>query len=376
MKKKDIVFILGGSELQFELVKSVRKKYITYIFDGNDQCALKDEADFFICEDFSNISKIEIYATELNPKFILTIASEIGNYCAAVVSDKLKINYNSPDTVLNTLNKLKMKKILLENNIPTSSLLMIYDGVSKKISDFVDFPVIVKPSQSSAGRGVKLVHNYIELQDACEKAAVISQDNCALVESYFDGKQISIETITSNGKHQIIGITEEFFGEKPYFAETQQIFPFNLDKDFNNKIHNVIIKILNAFNIRFGACHIELRYDLDGNFNVIEIASRIGGWRSELISLALGVNYCDLLINSHAGNEVNIDAKEKKVSAVKMLFSQNCLEKYSQISKKFETKEIIFLKDTYNANPQSLMDSFGYYFIVANNYQELKDAIQ
>lgn len=68
-------------------------------------------------------------------------------------------------------------------------------------------------------------------------------------------------------------------------------------------IQNEIIKVLNAFNINFGASHIEIK--LHNNIvKIIEIASRMGGWRDVLAYHSYGIDYLQLLIQSSLKQEL------------------------------------------------------------------------
>lgn len=372
---KEKIFVLGGSPLQRDLIEKAKVNYHTVLIDGNDNCALRDEADEFHQLDFSDIEKLHDLAISVRPKLILTMANEQGNLSAAVVSKRLGLKYNDPEVVFSTVNKKAMKLVMNKNNIPTSDYIAI-DSTETHFSleKLQSFPLVVKPSHSSGGRGVKLVSNESELNEAVENAKLLSRDGCALIEDFIKGRQYSVETITCNYKHSIIGITNEYFGKPPNFAETQQLFPSDIDEPTKLKVHKFIINILDCFKIQYGACHIEFRINPNGEFYLIEIASRIGGWRSELINNALGLEYADLLLKSYEKEQLNIQPKFNNYSIVKMIFNKDDYSFYKKLSndQKFTLTEISWLKEEFAPTQSSLMDSSGFYFITTRN---LKDAL-
>lgn len=376
MKKN--IFILGGSPLQEMLIKAAKKNHHVILIDGNKNCQLKNLADEFYHLDFSDSEKLYQLAVKKQPQLILTIASEHGNLSAAIVSHKLGIKYNEVDTVYSTISKVKMKQLLTNASIPTAKYTVAEkDQEIIKLWENANYPLIVKPSYSSAARGVKLVNSPDELIQAVKQAKAISKDGHALVEEYINGKQYSVETISHKGEHHLLGITKEFFSEPPFFAETQHLFPANIEEELKQKINQLVIKVLEAFKVKFGACHLELRVGSENKISIIEIASRAGGWRSELIKYASGINYADLIINSHQNKKLEIDKPERKYSLVKMLFSDQDLKTEENLrnNPKYQLTPITWLKPTISNKQESLMDSSGYYYITASNLEDALNAL-
>ena len=63
---KPAIFIIGGSPLQQSLLQAASVEYTTYVIDGNPDCFLRTQCDFFIYHDFSDIEGLIQYAKELN----------------------------------------------------------------------------------------------------------------------------------------------------------------------------------------------------------------------------------------------------------------------------------------------------------------------
>lgn len=375
---KPILFILGGSALQKDLLMTAKESYYCYVLDGNNECVLKDLADKFIHQDFSDEQAVYDYAVQYKPSLILTMANEFGNLVAARISERLGLNYNSVSVVYSTINKLVMKEKLLASYIPTPTLQAVFkEKIEKEKFNSISYPCVVKPAQSSAGRGVKLVYNQSQLEHSLQKAIDVSQDKCALIESFVEGEQFSVETISSQGQHAILAITKEYFGEKPYFAETQQVLPALLADDIKLAIEKQVLNVLNAFNIQTGACHIELRLNKNNDIVIIEIASRIGGWRSELLNLAYGTSYCQLLLNAHNNNFKKHQLIQMGHAIVKMLFTSQDKEKYDILKNdsRYQVSEIVWLKSKLAETSHSLIDSAGYYFILVSQVEDIDYAI-
>ncbi|HIC3276212.1 TPA: hypothetical protein ACW4JN_001372, partial [Campylobacter jejuni] len=132
-------------------------------------------------------------------------------------------------------------------------------------------------------------------------------------------------------------------------------------------IQNEIIKVLNAFKINFGASHIEIK--LHNNIvKIIEIASRMGGWRDVLAYHSYGIDYLQLLIQSSLKQELKkVNTKAKNFCLVKMIFTKEDYEFYKKLKtlkSQMIVKERIYVKNDENFSySSSLMDSKGYYYL-------------
>ncbi|EAJ9014090.1 ATP-grasp domain-containing protein [Campylobacter jejuni] len=367
MKNKHF-FIIGGGDLQADLVLHAKKDFITHVFDYNENCFCKDLADYFHPISIADKEKILELAIKFNIVGIATAATELGNLTVCYIGEKLNLGTNSYECAKNTTDKSLMKKIFEKNNINHAKYFILKD--EKDLEQIIKFPVVIKPSDRSAGRGVVKVFDKENLKKYFYKAKELSYNKIVLAEEVLKGRQFSIETISSHGKHQIIAITEEYLREGEFandFLETQHLIPARITHHEKKIIQNEIIKVLNAFKINFGASHIEIKLH-DNTVKIIEIASRMGGLRDVLAYHSYGIDYLQLLIQSSLKQELKkINTKAENFCLVKMIFTQEDYLFYKKIKSlypEFLIKEKIHFNNIENFDySSSLMDSKGYYYI-------------
>jgi len=365
------IFILGGSNLQLDLIFEAKKLYFeVYLFDGKKDCEGQKYVDYFFHIDIKDKEAILKKAIELKPLIITTIASEIGNITSCFVSEKMALKSNSYEVAYNTTNKKSMKNIALKSSINIAKFKVIKN--LEDLKEWSIFPVVIKPIDSSAGRGVSFVLRKEELEEAIKIAFNFTSEKEILIEEYIKGKQFSIETISSEGKHNIVSITEEYLSPLPKIIETQQLVPARLNKSEEEKLRLFAFDVLNSFNIKFGACHIEVRIDAKADIYLVEIASRMGGWRSELINLALGINYCQLLLFSLEGKNIEFQASRDEIAIVKMILSQKDFEDYKFFCENYYDSVISTLNIKDIRESKHLADSNGFYFL---HIQDKKDLL-
>jgi len=358
------IFILGGSYLQLDLILEAKKMFFyTIVLDMNEECIGAKWCDEFLPINIADKELVLEKAKEYKIDVILTSATELGNLTACYVGEKLGLNTNSYQTALNTTNKTLMKKIFKKYEINTAKYQVI-----KKDEDILwnIFPCIVKPSDSSAGRGLSYCKSQDKLNNAIQKALSYACNDTIIVEEYIDGEQYSIEGISTNGMHQIVAIDKEEIHPLPHIMEIRHTIPAPLQSHIQKSFQELTPKILDAFEIVYGASHIELRVREDEIF-VVEIASRTGGMRSEMINLAYGVSYSQLLLLSALDLLKSVKPSREENVSCNFLIDYQAYVDYQELKKNknysvFEPFKLPKVPTDFVA--EHIGKSMGYYFIL------------
>jgi carbamoyl-phosphate synthase large subunit len=365
MKK---IFILGGSSLQLDLILEAKKMFFyTIVLDMEKECVGAKWCDEFLHINIADKEAVLQKAKEYKIDVILTSATELGNLTACYVGEKLGLNTNSYETALATTNKILMKEILIQNNIQTANYIIIQN---QKEIKWNHFPAIVKPADSSAGRGLSYCTQEDCFPKALEKGLKYSNLKELLIEEYIDGEQFSIETISSNGVHQIVAINSEFIHDLPKIMEVSHTIPAQIDTQTKENIKSLIPNILDSFHIKYGAAHIEVRVKPNREIYVIEIASRTGGMRSEMINFAYGINYSQLLLLASLNNLSKLRWSRYSKVKCNFILDYQAYEEYIHIKNNpnflvFEPFEIPVIEKDFQA--EHIGESKGYYFILETN---------
>lgn len=360
------IFILGGSNLQLDLILEAKKMFFyTIVLDMDENCVGAKWCDEFLHIDICDKESVLEKAVEYKVDVILTSATELGNLTACYVGEKLRLNTNTYETALNTTNKIRMKEIFYKHDIKTAKYNSFYE---EDLLSWNTFPCILKPIDSSGGRGVFYCENRDELIKNYSKSISYSRSKKILVEEYIKGDQYSCETISVNGKHQLITITKEYIRDIPNIVETHQKIPADISRNLKVDIEKIVTDILDVFDIRFGAGHIEIRIDKNNDIYVVEIASRIGGWRTEMLNLAYGISISQLLLFSALGIYRKLNFLDQIYnSIVKIILSYEDYLEYLELKKEFPNKLFEAVKINVvekNFLAYNLLEAKGYYFIL------------
>lgn len=153
----------------------------------------------------------------------------------------------------------------------------------------INGPIIVKPVGASGSRGVALVCAVDELAPAWRRASD-AHGGEILVEEFVEGPEFSVETLSADGVHEVLAVTEKLTTGAPNFIELGHVVPAPRSSAELTEVGAAAVKVLDAIGHRNGPCHSEFRLTPSGA-KAIETQTRPGGdqiW--ELVHLVTGRN--------------------------------------------------------------------------------------
>lgn len=355
MKK---IAIIGASYLQLPLVLKAKEMGIeTHCFAWADLAVCKDYCDYFHEVSALDKEKILSICQEIEIDGILTIATDIITPTVTYVAQHMGLISNSNETTENATNKWKMRDCFAKNNCPIPSYQSI-TSADEEVSNF-QMPVIVKPVDSSGSRGVSKIAHPKDLPAAIQYAIDSSLSQRAIIEEYIDGHEVSVESISFEGKHYVITITDKTTTGDPHFVELAHHQPSSLPQEIQNKIYDVTIQALNALGVEYGASHTELKINSKGEVYIIEVGARMGGdfIGSHLVELSTGYDYIKAVINVSLGKFEVPEKTIQKYSGVYFLCkeTESLLPFFESNAQKIVQKELInsTLKNIKNSNDRS-----------------------
>ena len=269
-----------------------------FAWDNKDAVA-KNKADFFYPISILDKEAILEVCKNVAIDGITSIASDICMPVVAYIAEQMGLpNYNSTESALKSTNKALMRDAFKQKQVlsPQSITVNNFDLPSELQ---IDFPLIVKPTDRSGSRGVTLTNNIHELKEAISVALSESFEKQVVVEEYIEGREISVESISFNGIHYILAVTDKITTGPPYFVELEHHQPSSLSKEQLEKVRIATIQCLDALHIKYGASHAEFKIDKDNNVYVIEVGARMGGdfIGSHLVELTTDYDYMKAVID-------------------------------------------------------------------------------
>ena len=302
MKKK--LAVIGASYLQLPLVRKAQEMGLeVHCFAWADGAVCEDVADCFYPIDVKEKEKILEVCQRVGVNGITTIAADLPVPTINYVASRMGLISNPDEYSATTTNKYLMRQCFMENGVPSPKFSLVKaDGNYDNIRGF-EFPLIVKPTDRSGSKGVEKVLDPVQLETAVKRAQEVSFKKEAIIEEFVTGREISVESISFEGEHFILQITDKVTTGAPYFVELEHHQPSSLPTDIQDRVKTIVLKALDALHIRYGASHSELKITENGDIKVIEIGARMGGdfIGSDLVRLSTGYDFLSGVIEVAMG---------------------------------------------------------------------------
>ncbi|WP_200260249.1 ATP-grasp domain-containing protein [Streptomyces sp. HSG2] len=172
------------------------------------------------------------------------------------------------------------------------------------------YPLILKPDDSSAGRGVIRAGSPRELDCAWEHAERFTKTGHLLAEEEMIGDEISVETVTVGGRTVVLACTEKLTTRGTSFVELGQAVPARLEDDLQAQVRDIAAAALKAVGYDQGIAHTEMILTANGP-QIVEVNPRpAGDCIMDLIRLTRGIDVYDLAADLALGLDVDLDALE------------------------------------------------------------------
>jgi biotin carboxylase len=296
MKK---IAIVGASYLQLPLVKRAKEMgFETHCFAWEEGAVCKDVSNYFY--PISILDKDLIYekCSQIQIDGITTIATDMAIPTICYTAEKLGLISNSYKSAVSSTNKGLMRNAFVKADVKSPKFIEV---ASFNQNDFLSFqfPLIVKPVDRSGSRGVSKVNDYAQLRDGINSACKESFSKQCIVEEFIEGVEVSVESISWDGEHHILAITDKVTTNAPYFVELAHHQPSMLNQEILTALARETSKALTALDVEYGAGHSEFKITGDGKIYNIEVGARMGGdfIGSHLVQLSTGYDFLQGVIN-------------------------------------------------------------------------------
>lgn len=323
MKK---LMILGASILQLPAIVKAKEMGLEVIAVDMNPEAVGFNVPGVIKEVISTIDTPSILKAAKRHQIngIITLASDMPMQSVAVVSHEMGLVGISEDTALNATNKAFMRDALKEKGVPVPLYYRVrgIDEFKTAIKNIHEsgYKCIVKPADNSGSRGVDLLTESSNLDEAFKYTIEYSRGGEIVVEEYMEGPEVSVETLAVNGEVSVIQITDKMTTGAPYFVEMGHNQPSLLSKEIKKQIEQVAIAANKAIGIENGPSHTEIKVTNDGP-KIVELGARLGGdcITTHLVPLSTGINMVENSILIALGEKPDLRPKWNKGSAIRYL---------------------------------------------------------
>jgi biotin carboxylase len=285
MKKYNkVLLILGAGVDQLPGIQKAKDiGCYTITLDGNTNAVGKQISDEFYSINIKDFQAIKSFLENYDIEKIdgvIAYGVDIPTIIAKT-ADYIGVNYTIPTkSAIISEDKYESKVLMEENNISIPKFKLVED--IENIYIFAEkngFPLIIKPVDNSASRGITFINNVTEIEKAYYYALEFSKNKKIIVESYLSGNQISSETLVIDGEIFHLGFLDRNYDKNEMFypniiedgGDMPSVYIKNTHIKQLTKFYEVIAKKLN---IKNGVIKGDLVIH-DGQLYIIEFALRL-----------------------------------------------------------------------------------------------------
>lgn len=297
-----IIVLAGGSD-QIDLINELKMRgHQVVLVDYYPNPPAKPFADKHIQESTLDVEKVKQIAVEEKADMICTACTDQALLTVAIVSNDLSLpTYISYQTALNVTNKSYMKKVMMDNGVPTSKYVIVDKFDAKFLQNF-QYPLVVKPVDCNSSKGVVKVFDEKEAEDAIANAISLSRTQTAVVEEFVSGEEVSADFYIQGDEVKFLCATKSNkIKNTTSFTITQSYYPV-INEVQEAKLVDIAGKIAKAFDLKDTPLLVQLI--LHGNdFYVLEFSARMGGGsKHKVIETISGVDimkvYADRILGA------------------------------------------------------------------------------
>ena len=199
-----------------------------------------------------------------------------------------------------TRNKLLFKELCEKYNIPTPYRYKLSIPLVDEQVKAVQFPVIVKPSDSGGRKGITVCYDKEHLAAAVDIALAESIYKDVVVEQFLVGTEMSAIYTIADGKASLSCLNDKYISEdqdSKGFLCSFVITPSRFLKQYYEKIDSKVKEMLKDIGAENGVATFQMMACNEGIY-IFEMGYRINGNNDfTIIEKENGLNYCHMLMN-------------------------------------------------------------------------------
>ncbi|MGL5859400.1 MAG: ATP-grasp domain-containing protein [Angustibacter sp.] len=279
-----------------------------YLADVRAQADAFWEADFDDPGGYERV--LRDAARDFGAEIVYHVGQEESMGLVGQVAEDLGLAVNSAKAVHLLNDKVALRRLLCDRDLgPVRHVDAPHWRAAAGLLNGLELPVVAKPTSLSGSRGVRLVRGQDDFASWGTMLDDAGYTGPVLIEEYLSGPEFSVETISVQGRHHVIGVTAKQLGPPPLFVETGHTHPAPAGASPTDtgrrdtgpastnragigsfEMTSLVEAMLDAVGYRTGPAHTELRVTVSGP-RIIESQARLGGDRiPQLVRLATGID--------------------------------------------------------------------------------------
>jgi biotin carboxylase len=275
------LLVLGGLTLEREIVIRAQEMGMYVILaDYNPNVPARDYADQFelisatdvpALVDFCRKENVDAVTTGFNDLLMrpcYDVCKELGFPC-----------YFTPKMIEVSTNKIAFKEECDRYGVPVPQTYHSGNKITDEIYAKINYPVFVKPLDSSGSRGAGVCYSRDELDSQFTYALTQSISGNAIIEDYITGRDFLLDYMAVNGEYRLLSMFDRYMAPDRSSAVNMSNIAMAPSHNIDFYLENINEKVTNMFRkLGFTDGLLFMQGYCDGNkVTFFEMGCRLGG---------------------------------------------------------------------------------------------------
>lgn len=339
---KKRLLILGAISAMNEIVVDAKKMgYYVVVTDYQENSPAKKYADETWMLSIDDVEGIVAKCRERHIDGVMNYCIDPGQKPYQQICQQLNLpcvaGYEQFDIMTN---KDKFAKCCVEHGVDIIPKYNMGCNLTEDDYSFLEYPVMVKPADGRASKGIVVAYSAEEMVPAVHYALSFSKRKEVVIEKYLQCPELCAKYVACDGELYLTSLSDVWDsvlpdGTRVYMGTST--YPSQFYDEYIATTNDKVIAMLKSIGIKNGAMSLTGFYD-EGKFRFFDPSLRMGGaqdWR--VVEAASGVNIANLLTNfamtGSMGDSEHIKKADrafaKKCSA--LLYYDLCVGQIAQI---------------------------------------------
>ncbi len=328
MNSREKILVVGAGIYQCKAIIHLRRLgFSVFSIDGNRIApGFQYSKDFMVCDITDHLKIIEA-ATKFKVNGITSYGTDVPIVAIANAAEKLSLPSIGVEQANLSVNKLLQRNLLNKTGISKIDY-RVFSKVNDayQIAKSMNFPIVIKPTDSSGSRGVRYIGNFKNInKNVLSDTLSKSRRGLGIIETFINGKEIAVDGFILAGNPTILSVCEKQRSDKPFLLDTELKFPLKCSQFEKGEVIKLVNTILAQTQIQYSPFHMEIILSDNGPF-LVEFGARGPGFNvfETILPMITGVDTIHEQAKIALGRPSQKIKPSKKRSAVlSFIFSEH-----------------------------------------------------
>ncbi len=295
------LLILGGVKMACDWVRRAQQMGVyVYVLDYNVDSPAKEVADQGVLLNATDVDVIVDFCRKEGIDGVTTGYVDILMPVCYEVCKRLNLPYYATEDMIKvSTDKVSFKEMCNKYDVPVPKTYHITKDNYLRLAPTLDYPVFVKPLDSSGSRGAAVCYNRDQFVSQFELALSFSAKKEVIVEEYLQGTDFILDYILVDGKAYLLSMFDrKVCPDRPSAINHANLLvaPSHNIQGYLKNIEPSVLKMFEGMGFENGL--IFLQGYIDGEkITIFEMGCRLGGTFPNVDEHFVGINPMDMLIH-------------------------------------------------------------------------------